>query len=143
MADYPPWRRWLLLATDLTFLIAEPGHVAVHGQVADLVPEVLVAAEGNKVVVDLLEIGVLGGEAIQCTGFTSRMRLFGCTSVDMTAAVDVDRRSGDIGGEVGGEEQAGSGDVGGLAGPLQRYGRDDVFELFGGDIAVQHAGLDH
>ena len=46
----------------LSFLIAVTDHVAVHGVLRDLPPQVLVRTEGGEMIVEFLEPLILGGE---------------------------------------------------------------------------------
>ena len=63
-------------------------------------------------------------------------------SVNQHAAIDVDHRARDVGGQVGGKEQIGAGHVVGVAEAVERDALDDLRPHLVGQLAAGDVGLD-
>src|SRR3712207_2457956 len=63
-----------------------------------------------------------------------------CAGLGGHAAVDEQRRAGDVARVVGGEEAHGGGDLLGLAGAARRHGLDDVLGKVLGHVGLDEAG---
>src|SRR5687767_8094157 len=63
-------------------------------------------------------------------------------SVDQHAAVDIDGSTGDVGRQVGGQEQAGPSDVFGVAEAVERNALEDLDLKVVGELVTGDVGLD-